>query len=97
MQELDDRLDTFVYAAYGLSAEHIRQVERESGARVTHLPRVEADELGRELPYEAFCEQYCRQHRSIFDIAARYQVHPDSVSALRRQYAIYQKEELQRL
>ena len=30
-QELDDRLDTLVYAAYELSSDHIRQVERESG------------------------------------------------------------------
>ena len=95
-RELDDTLDTLMYAAYGLSSGQIRQVEEESGARITHFPRIEVEALGRELSYEAFCTRYCRERRSIFDIAAEYQVHPTSISAFRRQHDIYQEEEFHR-
>lgn len=90
-QELNDQLDTLVYAAYDLTDEQIGVVEQEFGKRVTRFPKVEIEALQRDISYGELHRLYCRQRLPLCQIAARYHVHPESVIELRKHYAIAYK------
>lgn len=86
VREIDDRLDQMVYEAYQLTPEQIGMVEQEFGKGIGLFPKVPADELAKELPFSIFHKLYCQQAWSIFQMAEQYEVHPESLVQLRRQY-----------
>ena len=88
IREIDDRLDRMLYAVYQLTSAQIRMIEQELGTEIGGFPKVPVDELAKEVSFEIFHKLYCQQAWSIFRMAEQYEVHPESLVALRKQYGI---------
>jgi hypothetical protein len=85
----DEFLDERIYALYRLTSEEIDLVERDMGAAITSYPRPSIGELSKEIPYETFQRLYCHHSHTIFQMAEKYRVHPESLLELRKQYHLF--------
>jgi hypothetical protein len=94
LKEKDDRLDQKIYELYQLSPDEIQMIEDELGRGVCLCPKVPVDDLRREISFETFQNQYCGNSQTIFHMAARYGVHPESIIELRKEYKIFHRKDL---